>query len=335
MKFKTACIAALLAAASSLCSLTFAEQPIIIKFSHVTASDTPKGQAAELFKQLAERNSKGRVKVELFPNSQLYKDKEELEALHLGSVQMLAPSLSKFGPMGVKEFELFELPYLFSSYEEVHKITDGPIGAQLLKKLEPNGILGLGYWDNGFRQMTSNKPIHVPADFRGMKLRIVSAKITDAYTRAWGANPQVMAFSEVYQAMQTGVVDGGENALSNIWTQKFYEVQKFLTLSDHGYLGYAVIVNKKFWDRLPPDLRAILTDAVNKATERNNQIARRDNEAALEAIRKSGKTQIITLTPQEKAEWKRVVIPVHKQMEDRVGKELLQSTYKTIDFKAQ
>ncbi len=335
MKLGFACIAALLATLSTISTIALAQQPIVIKFSHVTASDTPKGQAAEYFKLLAEKNTKGRVRVDLFPNSQLYKDKEELEALHLGSVQMLAPSLSKFGPMGVKEFELFELPYLFSSYEDVHKITDGPIGAQLLKKLEPNGILGLGYWDNGFRQMTANKAIHVPADFRGLKLRIVSAKITDAYTRAWGANPQVMAFSEVYQAMQTGVVDGGENALSNIWTQRFYEVQKFLTLSDHGYLGYAVIVNKKFWDGLPADIRAILTDAVNKATERNNQIARRDNETALEAIRKSGKTQIITLTPQEKAEWKKVVMPVHKQMEDRIGRELLQSTYKTIDFKSQ
>ena len=179
-------------------ALTFAQQPIVIRFSHVTASDTPKGQAAEYFKLLAEKNTKGRVRVDLFPNSQLYKDKEELEALHLGSVQMLAPSLSKFGPAGVKEFELFELPYLFSTYEDVHKITDGPIGAQLLKKLETDGILGLGYRDNGFRQMMANKAIHVPADFKGLKLRIVSAKITDAYTRAWGANPQVMAFSEVY-----------------------------------------------------------------------------------------------------------------------------------------
>jgi C4-dicarboxylate-binding protein DctP len=265
----------------------------------------------------------------------LYKDKEELEALQLGAVQMLAPSLSKFGPMGVKEFELFELPYLFENYEQLHKITQGPVGAQLMKKLEPKGLLGLGYWDNGFRQMTANKLIRTPADFRGLKLRIVSAKITDAYTRAWGANPQVMAFSEVYQAMQTGVVDGGENALSNIYTQRFYEVQKYLMLSDHGYLGYAVIVNKKFWDGLPADIRSILTDAMNKATEYNNQIARTENEAAFDAIAKSGKTRIVKLTPQEKAEWKKVVLPVHKQMQDRVGRETLQAAYKDIGFKAQ
>lgn len=332
MNIRSACIGIFLAVASTA---AFAQQPIVIKFSHVTASDTPKGKAADYFKQLAEKNTNGRVKVEVYPNSMLYKDKEELEALQLGAVQMLAPSLSKFGPMGVKEFELFELPYLFENYEQLHKITQGPVGAQLMKKLEPKGLLGLGYWDNGFRQMTANKLIRTPADFRGLKLRIVSAKITDAYTRAWGANPQVMAFSEVYHAMQTGVVDGGENALSNIYTQRFYEVQKYLMLSDHGYLGYAVVVNKKFWDGLPADIRNILTDAMNKATEYNNQIARTENEAAFDAIAKSGKTQIVKLTPQEKAEWRKVVLPVHKQMQDRVGKETLQAAYKDIGFKAQ
>jgi C4-dicarboxylate-binding protein DctP len=313
-------------------ALAFAQQPIVIKFSHVTAVDSPKGKAADFFKQLAEKNTNGRVKVEVYPNSSLYKDKEELEALQIGAIQMLAPSLSKFGPLGAKEFELFELPYLFSDYDQLHKITFGPVGAQLFRKLEPKGILGLAYWDNGFRQMSSNKPLRVPADFKGLKLRIVSAKITDAYTRALGATPQVMAFSEVYQAMQTGVVDGGENALSNMATQKFYEVQKYITLSDHGYLGYAVVVNKKFWEGLPPDIRKILTEAMAKATEFNNQTAKADNDASLEFIKKTGKTQIITLTPAEKAEWKKAVMPVHKQMEDRIGKELLQSAYKDIGF---
>jgi len=318
---------------ASVSVLACAQQPLVIKFSHVTASDTPKGKAADFFKQQVEKETNGRVKVEVYPNSTLYKDKEELEALQLGAVQMLAPSLSKFGPMGIKEFELFELPYLFENYDQLHKVTQGPVGAQLMKKLEPKGLVGLAYWDNGFRQMTANKPLRVPADFKGQKLRIVSAKITDAYTRALGANPQVLAFSEVYQAMQTGVVDGGENALSNIATQKFYEVQKFLTLSDHGYLGYAVVVNRKFWDGLPLDIRQVLEKAMRDATEYNNTIAKKDNDDALALIRKSGKTEIITLAPEEKQAWKKAVLPVHKQMEDRIGKDLLQSAYRDIGFK--
>jgi len=309
-----------------------AQQPIVIKFSHVTANETPKGLAAIHFKKLAEERTRGRVRVEVYPNSQLYKDKEELEALQLGSVQMLAPSLSKFGPMGVKDFEAYELPYLFDGYEDMHKITQGPIGRKMLKGLEPKGMIGLAYWDNGFRQMTANKPLRLPEDFRGLKMRIVSAKITDAYMRALGALPQVMGFGEVYQAMQTGVVDGGENTFSNIYTQKMHEVQKYITVSDHGYLGYAVIVNKAFWEGLPPDVREILEGAVRDATAYNNEIAKKENDDALEAIKKSGRTQIITLTPEQKRAWKRVLVPVHKQMESRIGADLIKAVYRETGF---
>ncbi len=315
--------------------LAAAQQPIVIKFSHVTAIDTPKGAAAEYFRKLVDERSKGRVRVEVFPNSQLYKDKEELEALQMGAVQMLAPSLSKFGPLGVKEFEVFELPYLFEDTNAVHKLTRGPIGQQLMKKLEPKGMVGLAYWDNGMRQMTANRPLHSPSDWKGQKFRIVSAKVTEAYTRAMGAMPQVMAFSEIYQAMQSGVVDGGENALSNIYTQKFYEVQKHLTISNHGYLGYAVLINKKFWEGLPPDIKAIIEGAIVDASKYNDDIAEKDNQRALESIRKSGKTTIYVLTPEEKAAWKKQMLPVHQQAEGRVGKELIQAVYKEIGFKAE
>jgi C4-dicarboxylate-binding protein DctP len=253
-------------AALALSGLTYAQQPIVIKFSHVVAQETPKGKGAEYFKKLAEERTNGRVKVEVYPNSQLYKDKEELEALQLGAVQMLAPSLAKFGPLGAREFEVFDLPYLFDDNEELHKITQGPIGQSLLKKLESKGILGLGFWDNGFKQMSANKPLRKPEDFKGLKMRIQSSKILDMQMRALGANPQVMAFSEVYQALQTGVVDGTENPISNFYTQKMHEVQKYVTLSDHGYLGYAVIVNRKFWDALPADIRAALEEAMKEAT---------------------------------------------------------------------
>jgi len=320
------------ALAMALSGPALAQGPIVIKFSHVVTPDTPKGKAAEQFKKLAEERTKGKVKVEIYPNSQLYKDKEELEMLQLGSVQMLAPSLAKFGPLGEREFEAFDLPYIFENYDELHKVTEGPIGLGLLKKLEPKGIVGLAYWDNGFKVMTANKPLRKPEDVKGLKLRIQSSKVLDAQMRALGGIPQVMAFSEVYQALQTGVVDGTENTDSNIYTQKMHEVQKFLTVTDHGYIGYVVVVNKKFWDGLPPDIRTTLEGAMKDATSYGNHIARQENDAALEAIRKSGKTQIISLTPQEKLAWKKVLIPVHAQMGDKIGKDLIQSIYKATGF---
>jgi C4-dicarboxylate-binding protein DctP len=306
--------------------------PIVIKFSHVVALDTPKGKAAEYFKKLAEERTKGKVKVEVYPNSQLYKDKEEMEALQLGAVQMLAPSLAKFGPLGVKEFEVFDLPYIFDNYAELHKVTQGPLGASLLAKLDSKGIKGLSYWDNGFKNFSANKPLKAAADFRGLKMRIQSSKVLDAQMRALGANPQVMAFSEVYQALQTGVVDGTENPTSNFYTQKMHEVQKYLTVSEHGYLGYAVIVNKKFWDNLPADVRTSLEGAMKDATKYANDIAKAENDADLENVRKSGKTQVLALTPAERSALKKAMTPVHKQMADRIGADLIQAMYKETGF---
>jgi C4-dicarboxylate-binding protein DctP len=305
-----------------------AQAPIVIKFSHVVATDTPKGQAAERFKQLAEKATNGRVKVEVYPNSQLYKDKEELEALQLGAVQMLAPSLAKFGPLGVKEFEAFDLPYIFPSKTALYNVTEGEIGKSLLKKLESKGITGLAYWDNGFKVMSANKPLRTPADFRGLKMRIQSSKVLDAQMRSLGANPQVLAFSEVYQALQTGVVDGTENPPSNMYTQKMHEVQKYVTVSNHGYLGYAVIVNKKFWDGLPADIRAALDKAMKEATTFEKAIAQRDNDLALEAIKKTGKTEIYTLSVKEQAEWRKAMLPVQQQMESRIGAGLISAINK-------
>lgn len=328
MQMKTMFVALCAAIGATAGVHAYAQAPIVIKFSHVVATDTPKGQAAERFKQLAEKATNGKVKVELYPNSQLYKDKEELEALQLGAVQMLAPSLAKFGPLGVKEFEAFDLPYIFPTKTALYNVTEGEIGKSLLKKLEPKGITGLAYWDNGFKVMSANKPLHNPADFKGLKLRIQSSKVLDAQMRALGANPQVLAFSEVYQALQTGVVDGTENPPSNMYTQKMHEVQKHVTVSNHGYLGYAVIVNKKFWDGLPPDIRGQLEKAMREATTFEKAIAQRDNDQALEAIKKAGKTQIYTLTVQEQAEWRKALAPVQKAMEGRIGKDLISAINK-------
>src|SRR4030095_14363464 len=217
-----------------------------------------------------------------------------LKALRLGSVQMLAPSLAKFGPLGVRAFEVFDLPFIFDDRAELHKVTAGPVGAALFKTLESRAIVGLAYWDNGFKVMSANKPIRTLADYKGLKMRIQSSKVLGDEIKALGAIPQVMAFSEVYQALQTGVVDGTENPPSNFYTQKMQEVQKYLALTNHGYLGYAVIVNKKFWDGLPADIRTTIEGAMRDATKYTNDIAQKENDEALEAVRKSGKTEILT-----------------------------------------
>ena len=318
--------------AALLVSPAFAE-PIAIKFSHVVAVDTPKGQAAEFFKKRAEELTQGKVKIEVYPNSQLYKDKEELEALQLGSVQMLAPSLAKFGPLGVKEFEVFDLPFIFHNYDDLHKVTKGPVGQQLLAKLEPKGIKGLAYWDNGFKSFSANTPIKTPEDLKGKKLRIQSSKVLEAQMQAIKAIPQVMPFSEVYQALQTGVVDGTENPISNLYTQKMHEVQKYLAISDHGYLGYAVIVNKKFWEELPADIRGQLETAMKEATDYANKIAKDKNDEDLAAVKASGKTEVTVLTDAERQAFRTAMLPVHEKMESRIGKETIEAVYKAVDFK--
>jgi len=326
--FTAACAALTFAAASAL-----AQQPIVIKFSHVVAVNTPKGKGADYFKKLAEERTGGKVKVEVYPNSSLFKDGEEMEALQLGSVQMLAPSVSKFGPLGAREFEIFDIPYIFDSYDDLHKVTEGPVGKSLFKKLESKGILGLAYWDNGFKEMSANKPLRKPEDMKGLKIRIQSSKVLGDQIKAFGALPQVMAFSEVYQALQTGVVDGQENTPSNFYTQKMHEVQKYLTMTDHGVIEYAVIVNRKFWEGLPADIRTTLEGAMKDATKYANDIAKKENDDALAAVKASGKTEIITLTPAEKAAWKKAALVVHKENESRVGKDTLELVYKETGFK--
>lgn len=308
-------------------SMAASADPIVIKFSHVVAPDTPKGRAAEKFKQLAEEKTKGRVKVEVYPNSQLYKDREELEALQLGSVQLLAPSMAKFGPMGVREFELFDLPFIFPNSTALHRVMDGEVGKKLFAKLDTKGVTGLAFWDNGFKQMSSNRPMHSVADFKGLKMRIQSSKVLDAQMKALGATPQVMAFSEVYSALQQGVVDGTENPVSNFYTQKMHEVQKHMTMSNHGYLGYAVVTNKKFWDGLPADIRSELTAAMKEATEFERDIAQRDNDDALEKVRAAKTTEVYMLPESERAAWVNALLPVHAEFESVIGKDLIQSAY--------
>ena len=307
-----------------------ADKPIVIKFSHVAATGTPKSDAIEHFKRVAERNTKGRVRVDVYPNSTLYKDKEELEALQMGAVHMLAPTLSKFGPLGIREFEVFDLPFLFEDRAAVRRVVEGPIGQRLFGILEGRGVRGLAYWDSGFKMMSANRPIRVPADMRGLKVRIQGSKVIDEQMRSLGANPQVMSFSEMTQALQSGVVDGAENPSLNFYSQKVFEVQKHLTVTNHGYMGFAVIANKRFWDRLPPEIRAVLEAALSEATQMNNSQVERESAEAMRAIVKTGKTTVYEPTPQEMAQWRQVLLPVHKKMEERIGKDVLAAVNKAL-----
>ncbi len=232
----------------------------------------------------------------------------------------------------MKEFEVFDLPYIFDNYADLHRVTQGPVGASILRQLDGKGIVGLAFWDNGFKSFSANTPIRTPADLRGKKLRIQPSKVLEEEVRALGALPQVMAFSEVYQALRTGVVDVTENPHSNMYTQKMHEVQKYLCLTDHGYLGYAVIANKKFWDGLPGDVRSQLEQAMKESTVYANRIAQEENERSLEQIRKSGKTQIHVPSREEREAFRRALIPVHARMEARIGTSLIRAIYRETGF---
>ncbi|MDX3969022.1 MAG: DctP family TRAP transporter solute-binding subunit [Bradyrhizobium sp.] len=314
-------------------AIAHAQGPIVIKFSHVVANETPKGKGALKFKELAEKYTDGKVKVEVYPNSTLYKDKEEIEALQLGSVQMLAPSTAKFAPLGIKEFEALDLPWLFKDDQTYSNAMKGTVGKWLFQKLEAKGITGLAYWDNGFHMLSANRPLMKPTDFQGLKFRISGSKVADQYLRIMGSIPQIMAFSEVYQALQTGVVDGCENTASNYLTQKFYEVQKDITVSYHAHLQYAVIVNSKFWSGLPPDIRAQLDKAMAEATDYTNSIARQENEDALAEIKKTGKTNLHYLTDADRKAWQEAMQPTYKWAKGRVGQEVLDLLAKELDVK--
>jgi C4-dicarboxylate-binding protein DctP len=225
--------------------------------------------------------------------------------------------------VGLPEFEAFDLPYLFPDLNALHKVYYGPVGAMMLKKLEPKGIVGLAFWDNGFRVMSANRPIHTPADMKGLKMRINSSKVNAAIMKSVGAIPQTIAFSEVYQGLQTGVIDGTEGPLSNLYTQKQFEVQKQITLTYHTISNYVVIANKAFWDKLPAEIRTILEGAMKDATALNDQVAVKDEQAAIAAIKASGKSEIYTPTPAEKQAWIKALTPVQDEMASRVKKETI------------
>ncbi|WP_353154642.1 DctP family TRAP transporter solute-binding subunit [Herminiimonas fonticola] len=318
-------------ALSTAGTIVSAQTTTVIKFSHVAGSDTPKGRAALRFKELLEESSRNRIRVDVYPNNQLYKESDELEALQLGAVQMVAPSLAKLAQFGVQDFEVFDLPYLFANKDAVARVTEGTLGKALLKRLDSKGMVGLAYWDNGFKIISANKPLKMPADFVGMKLRVHSSPVLEIQMRALGAIPQIMDANEVYFALRSGVIDGLESTPLSFYARKLYDVQSHITVSNHGYLGSAVIVNKKFWDGLPFDQRKLIDDAMHAATSYGNTLAVQENEAALELIRKTRKTTIHVLSDKENAAWHQALLPVRKDLEERIGKAVVMTVAKEAD----
>ncbi|MBK6594640.1 MAG: DctP family TRAP transporter solute-binding subunit [Burkholderiales bacterium] len=302
-----------------------AQTPIVIQFSHVVTPDTAKGKAALRFKELAESRTSGKVRVEIYPNSQLYKDREELDALRLGAVQMIAPSLSKLSGLGGGDFEVFDLPFLFKDRSAFRAAVDGPVGASLLKKLEPHGVKGLAYWDNGFKVFSANRPLQSVADFKALKVRVQASRVLVTQMKALGAQVSVSPLANVYEALRSGQLDGQENTPTNIETQRLHDVQRHLTVSNHGYLAYAVLVNKPFWDKLPPDIRIALEGALQDASVFENSIASSENSKALDRIKSSGKLTVHTATPQELNQWRAALLPVYKEAQGWISVETLRS----------
>ena len=311
----------------------YAQQPIVIKFSHVVAIDTPKGKAAEYFKKLAEERTKGASKSSSTRTARCSRTAKRWKRCSLARCKCWRRRSRSSVRSACANSKCSTCRTSSTTTTSCTRSPQGPVGAALFKKLESKGIVGLAYWDNGFKVMSANKPIRVPADYKGLKMRIQSSKVLGDEIKALGGIPQVMAFSEVYQALQTGVVDGTENPPSNFYTQKMQEVQKYLALTDHGYLGYAVIANKKFWDGLPADIRTALDGAMKDATKYANDIAKKENDDSIEAVRKTGKTEIITLTADKKAAMKKALVVVHKENESRVGKDTIAEVYKETGFK--
>jgi C4-dicarboxylate-binding protein DctP len=307
----------------SLAGLVQAE-PITIKFSHVVADNTPKGQGALLFKQLAEERLPDRVKVEVYPNSSLFGDGKEMEALLLGDVHMLAPSLAKFEHYN-KAIQIFDLPFLFDDLPAADRFQSSPKGKALLTSMEDKNITGLAYWHNGTKQMSANKPLREPSDARGLKFRVQASQVLEEQFKAVRANPRKMSFAEVYQGLQTGVVNGTENTWSNYESQKVHEVQKYITQSDHGLIDYMVITNTKFWRGLPEDVRSELEQIMEEVTVEVNRRADELNQKAKRTIAESGKSEIIELTPEQRAQWREAMQPVWKKFENEIGADLIEA----------
>lgn len=317
----------ILAAGLMAFGLSATAAPLVIKYSHVVADQTPKGQAALKFKELAEKKLAGKVEVQVFPNSQLFGDGKEMEALALGDVQIIAPSLSKFAKY-TKKLQVFDLPFLFDDIEAVDRFQSSKEGQELLSSMTGKGIVGLGYLHNGMKQLSANKAMPTPAEAKGLKFRIQPSDVLEAQFKAVGANPQKLAFAEVYQALQTGVVDGQENTWSNIYSKKFHEVQKYIMNSNHGLIDYMVVANGKWWSGLPVDVQKGLMEAMKESIAFGNKVATDEDDAFKAKVVADNKAKVLALNKEQTAAWRAAMKPVWKQFEGEIGADLIKAAEK-------
>lgn len=311
-------------ASALMCALAFGAQaaPVEIKFSHVVAENTPKGQMALKFKELVDQRLPGKVEVKVFPNSQLFGDNKVLEAMQLGDVQMAAPSLSKFKKY-TKQLQIFDLPFLFKDIDAVDRFQNSDAGQKLLKSMEKKGLVGLGYLHNGMKQLSSNNELKTPVDAKGRKFRIMSSDVLAAQFQAVDAIPVKKPFSEVFTLLQTKAIDGQENTWSNIYSKKFFEVQDYITESNHGVLDYMVVTSKAFWKSLPKDVRNEVKAALDEAIVYGNRIAAEKAEEDKQLIATSKRSQVVTISDADRLQWVAAMKPVWKQFEDQIGKDMI------------
>ena len=321
MKFLTAATVALtLSVSAGAVAAACDDGEIVIKLSHVTNSDKhPKGLAASLLESRVNEEMNGKACMEVFPNSTLYDDDKVLEAMLQGDVQMAAPSLSKFEQF-TKVFRIFDLPFVFKNIAAVDEFQNSEAGANMKMSMERRGLIGLAFWHNGMKQMSANKPLVLPTDAAGLKFRVQPSEVIKAQMEAIGVSPQPMAFSEVYGALQTGVVDGQENTWSNIYGQKFFEVQDGSTETNHGVLDYMLVVSTDWWDSLPEDVRTQLATIVEEVTiERNAAVGQVDMEARQAILDAGGK--IVELNDAQRQAWVDAMKPVWDQFVGDIGQE--------------
>ena len=321
-------VATVALSAFSFTSSVLASTPITIKFSHVVAENTPKGKMATKFKELAEQRLAGKVIVEVFPNSQLFGDGKELEAMILGDVQLIAPALSKFERF-TKQLQVFDLPFLFKDMAAVETFQQSDKGQALLSSMESKGLIGLGYLHNGMKQMSSSVAVKLPADAAGLKFRIMTSDVLAAQFQILKATPIKKPFSEVFTLLQTKAIDGQENTYSNIYSKKFYEIQPYITESNHGLLDYMLVTSKEFWMSLPADIKAELTNVLKESVAYGNEIAAKQDLEDRQRIIDSKRTEIITLTDEERNQWVDAMKPVWKQFENEIGKDLIDAAYQS------
>ncbi len=304
------------------CSDQPVDKTYVIKFSHVTAANTPKGLAADLFKELVEDRLNGTVIVEVYPSSQLMSDDDSIEALAFNEIQMTAVSASKYNRYTSK-LQVFDLPFMFNDMDAVERFFNHPEGQKLLTVLEDKGFTGLGFWPNGLKQLSANTPLIVPADAEGLKFRIQDSDVLEAQFLAIDANPQKLAFGEVYQALQVGTIDGQDNTWSNIYSEKFYEVQDHITETNHNMLAYVWMVNTEFWQGLPQDTRSELALIVAEVNAAVMTMAVEINEGDREKVLEKDPDKIIKLSAEQLAQWRSAMKPVWDQFRDEIGEELI------------